>query len=42
MVKELSEKLGIQFIIVTHKEDLIDYAHKVFHFIKNGKYTEVK
>lgn len=30
MLKELSHKLGIQFIIVTHNPDLIDAADKVF------------
>lgn len=30
MLKELSEKLGIQFIIVTHEEALTDAAGKIF------------
>ena len=30
MLKELSEKLGIQFIIVTHEETLTQYADKIF------------
>ena len=31
MLKLLSEKLGIQFIIVTHNNDLVEAADKVFH-----------
>jgi len=30
MIKELSERLGIQFIIVTHETTLTEYADKVF------------
>jgi DNA repair exonuclease SbcCD ATPase subunit len=38
MLKEVSEKLGIQFIIVTHEKALTSYADKVFEvIIKNGK-----
>lgn len=38
MIKEISEKLGIQFIIVTHEDTLTSYADKVFRVgIKNGK-----
>lgn len=37
MVKELSEKLGIQFIIVTHNNVLASYADKIFETrIKKG------
>ena len=37
MLKELSEKLGIQFIIVTHEENLLEAADKVFNVgIKDG------
>lgn len=37
MVKELSDKLGIQFIIVTHEDILASYADKVFRVTnKNG------
>lgn len=40
MIKELSERLGLQFIIVTHKEKLTMYADKVFHVkIKDGVST---
>lgn len=38
MIKEISEKLGIQFIIVTHENTLASYADKVFEVsIKKGK-----
>jgi len=30
MVKELSEKLGLQFVVVTHSETLASYADKTF------------
>lgn len=37
MIKMLSEKLKIQFIIVTHIEELVDKADKVFYLqIKKG------
>jgi ABC-type uncharacterized transport system YnjBCD ATPase subunit len=31
MIKELSTRLGLQFIIVTHEETLTEYADRVFH-----------
>lgn len=38
MIKEISEKLGIQFILVTHENTLASYADKVFEVsIKKGK-----
>lgn len=38
MLKELSDRLGIQFIIVTHQSVLSEYADKVFRVkMKNGK-----
>ena len=41
MIKEVSEKLGIQFIIITHEPILASYADKVFETkIKKGV-TEV-
>ena len=41
MIKEISEKLGIQFIIITHEPILASYADKVFETkIKKG-ITEV-
>ncbi|MBN2570521.1 MAG: hypothetical protein JXA68_00215 [Ignavibacteriales bacterium] len=37
MIKELSMKLGLQFIIVTHEETLTQFADKVFNVkIRNG------
>ncbi len=37
MLKEISEKLGIQFLIVTHEEQLLEGADKIFHvFNKEG------
>ena len=42
MIKEISEKLGIQFIIITHESTLAAYADKIFETkIKKGV-TEVK
>lgn len=38
MLKELSQRLGIQFIIVTHEQVLASYADKTFEVkIKKGK-----
>lgn len=38
MIKEISEKLGVQFIIVTHEEMLTESADKVFSITnKKGK-----
>lgn len=38
MIKELSERLGLQFIIVTHETTLAQYADKVFTVkLKKGK-----
>jgi chromosome segregation ATPase len=37
MIKEISTKLGIQFIVVTHNETLASAADKVFNVsIKKG------
>lgn len=37
MIKEVSDKLGIQFIIVSHSEMIAQHADKVFHVsIKKG------
>ena len=42
MVKELSERLGLQFIIVTHNETLASYADRTFQVsIHKGK-TKVR
>lgn len=38
MLKEISEKLGIQFIIITHETTLTEYADKIFQVsIHKGK-----
>lgn len=38
MLKEISSKLGIQFIIVTHEQNLLEAADKIFHVsINNGE-----
>jgi DNA repair exonuclease SbcCD ATPase subunit len=37
IIKEISQKLGIQFIIVTHEEVLASYADKTFEVTKNKK-----
>jgi len=37
MIKEVSNKLNIQFIIVTHNDVLASYADKTFKVIKNTK-----
>ena len=42
MMKELSYKLGIQFIIVTHDKALIEEADKVFSASIINKKTEIK
>jgi DNA repair exonuclease SbcCD ATPase subunit len=37
MIKELSDKLGIQFLLITHEQELTTYADKVFEVrIKKG------
>ena len=41
-IKEIAEKLGIQFIIVTHNEALIDFADKVFSVTNKGGISYVK
>ena len=43
MIKELSQRLGIQFIIVTHETVLASYADRVFEVSKNkGGISKVK
>ena len=37
IIKEISQKLGIQFIIVTHEEVLASYADKTFEVTMNKK-----
>lgn len=42
MVKELSERLGLQFIIVTHEEVFAQYADKVFQVSMKDKVSQIK
>jgi len=42
MVKEISEKLGLQFIIVTHEPILASYADKVFEVSIRNDRSKVK
>jgi DNA repair exonuclease SbcCD ATPase subunit len=41
MIKELSDKLGIQFIIITHEETLTSHADKVFEVVKRKGVSKV-
>ena len=41
MIKELSEKLKIQFIVITHVNQISKHSDKVFKVTKNGLYSEV-
>ena len=42
MVQELSHKLNIQFIIVTHIEELSECADKVLHVVKHKKLSIIE
>lgn len=42
MIKELSEKLGIQFLIVTHNKALAEQADTVFEVTKNFNGSTIK
>ena len=42
MIKELSEKLGIQFLIITHEETLATYADKEFRVVNKKGISEIK
>ena len=42
MLNELSEKLGIQFIIVTHDMELKEYATTAYKILKRGKKSIVR
>jgi DNA repair exonuclease SbcCD ATPase subunit len=42
MIKELSEKLRLQFIIVTHEEELASYADKEFRVTINKGVSNIK
>lgn len=41
MIKEVSEKLGIQFVIVTHEPTLSEFADKTFKTTYRNKRTKV-
>jgi DNA repair exonuclease SbcCD ATPase subunit len=41
MLKELSKRLGLQFIIVTHEQKLTEAADRVFEVTKKGKVSQV-
>lgn len=41
MLKQLSEKLGLQFIIITHEEELADEADKVFKVRQRKGISEI-
>lgn len=42
MIKEISQKLGIQFIIITHESVLASYADKVFETSIRKGVTQIK
>ena len=42
MIKELSQRLGLQFIIVTHESVLASYADKVFETSIRKGVTRIK
>lgn len=42
MIKQLSEKLGLQFIIITHEEILTTSADKIFQVSKKKKVSKVE
>lgn len=42
LVKDLSKKLGIQFIIVSQIPEIAESADKVFEIVHNGEYSIVK
>jgi len=42
MLKHLSKELGIQFIIVTHKQELKEEADKSFHVTKRNNKSKVR
>lgn len=41
LLKEISSKLGIQFIIVTHEKALVDSANKVIKVTKKNSVSEI-
>jgi len=41
MIRELAEELNMQFIICTHSDTLISFAHKSFHVKQRNEISEV-
>ena len=41
-VKQISEKLGLQILLVTHSQTIASKAHKVFTVAKSGSVSEIK
>jgi len=37
MIREISERLGIQIIMISHQVEQIEFADRVFHVTKKGK-----
>ena len=42
MLQDLSHRLKLQFIIVTHEEQLVEGADRVFRVTKTGQYSKVE
>lgn len=42
LIKELSEQLGIQFIIITHVNAISEFSDKVFIIKKSGLYSTIQ
>jgi len=41
MLKEVSHMLGIQFLMITHEEELAEIADKAYKVVHNGQYSEL-
>ena len=42
MIKQLSDKLGIQFIFVTHESTLTEFANNTIHVTKKNKISNIE
>jgi DNA repair exonuclease SbcCD ATPase subunit len=42
MVEMVSNKLGLQMILVTHQEELVSVADKIYKVSKRGKISGVR
>ena len=42
LIQELSKKMAIQFIIITHVNQISEHSDKVFRVTKNGLYSTIK